>query len=146
MGPFRRLLVPFIGSWVVSSWLVACTVQTAGPDALVGADSPSTPPDFGDAYRVWTAGLNDDPGRTPAVVNDRLRLTVSYSGGCKTHRFTLASRLTATGADVWATHDANEDACEAYVTETLTLNLPDNVLQRSHIRLLAPGVDPVPLR
>jgi len=57
-----------------------------------------------------------------------LNLSVSYSGGCKTHNFsvfwngifTYSNPLRAT---ILITHDANYDNCESYLTEVLTLDL-----------------------
>ena len=62
------------------------------------------------------------------IANDTLRLTVSFGGGCRMHEFTLVLsnafmltdpvRLRATLA-----HNANDDPCEAWLTEDLVFDL-----------------------
>ena len=62
------------------------------------------------------------------IANDTLRLTVSFGGGCRMHEFTLVLsnafmmtdpvRLGATLA-----HNANDDPCEAWLTEDLVFDL-----------------------
>ena len=63
-----------------------------------------------------------------SIVNNKLVLNVSYSGGCKEHLFKLIA------SDSWLesypvqtpillSHDANNDNCEAFITETLSFNL-----------------------
>lgn len=65
--------------------------------------------------------LDIDGDHAPVIENDTLTLTVSYSGGCKIHDFTLVTDGSFMGSDpvrlvVALTHDDNDDACEAYPT------------------------------
>ena len=63
-----------------------------------------------------------------AIVNDELRATVSFAGGCRMHEFRLVLsntfvmtnpvRLRATLA-----HNGNDDLCEAWLTEDLVFDL-----------------------
>ncbi len=76
-----------------------------------------------DAYE-----LEIDGDHAPVIENDALILTVSYSGGCEIHDFTLVTdgsflesgpvQLVAT-----LTHDANNDPCEAYLTNRYVFDL-----------------------
>lgn len=76
-----------------------------------------------DVYELHTAG-----DEAPAIENDTLTLTVSYSGGCARHDFTLvaddAFRDSApVQLDVFLAHDANDDPCEAYPTVAFEFDL-----------------------
>jgi len=84
------------------------TLQTELPTSLGG-----------DAYRI--AG-------TPAAVNDTLRVTVEYSGGCARHNFSLhASRVFMESHPVQSAivirHNANGDQCRAMLRRDLTFDL-----------------------
>ena len=62
------------------------------------------------------------------VAGDILTLNVSYSGGCEEHVFTLVTSglfVEAESVQLAAllAHDANEDSCEAWITETYTFDL-----------------------
>jgi hypothetical protein len=63
-----------------------------------------------------------------SILNNKLVINISYSGGCKDHFFKLVA------SDSWLesypvqtpillSHDANNDNCEAFLTETLSFNL-----------------------
>ncbi|WP_412061125.1 hypothetical protein [Rubrivirga sp. IMCC45206] len=81
---------------------------------LAACDSTASgPPDIGDTYRVESASLEGDV----------LTAVVSYSGGCQAHTFEPRVRSAATKTEVWLVHDANNDVCEAYITETLALTV-----------------------
>lgn len=63
--------------------------------------------------------LEIDGDDKPVIENDTLTLTVSYSGGCKIHDFTLVTDGSFMESDpvqlvVALTHDDNGDTCEAY--------------------------------
>ena len=64
----------------------------------------------------------------PRIADGTLTATVSFSGGCAPHRFTLVAnrRFTASDPvqiDVSLAHEANDDRCEAYLTETYEFDL-----------------------
>ncbi|MCP4717708.1 MAG: hypothetical protein GY868_21500 [Deltaproteobacteria bacterium] len=65
---------------------------------------------------------------SPTVEGDELKLTVSYSGGCQEHAFSLVAysyfvESKPKQAAVLLTHDAHDDMCEAYLTEELSFDL-----------------------
>ncbi len=61
------------------------------------------------------------------VLGDFLHLQVSYSGGCRDHDFNLwklpPNALDPPPVELMLSHDANEDMCEAYITEWLVFSL-----------------------
>ncbi|OYT28155.1 hypothetical protein B6U98_05505 [Thermoplasmatales archaeon ex4572_165] len=62
------------------------------------------------------------------LYKDSLEITVSYSGGCEDHVFELISKEAFMESDpvqidLVLSHDANDDLCEAYITETLVFNI-----------------------
>ncbi len=76
-----------------------------------------------DAYE-----LDTDGDGAPVIENDTLTLTVSYSGGCKEHYFTLVTDGSFMGSDpvqlvVALTHEDNGDTCEAYPTDQYVFDL-----------------------
>ena len=61
-------------------------------------------------------------------MGDTLTVTVSYGGGCETHRFTLVASnvfLESYPVQLGASlaHDANGDSCEAWLTEDWDFDL-----------------------
>lgn len=76
-----------------------------------------------DAYE-----LEIDGDHAPVIENDTLILTVSYGGGCETHDFTLVTDGSFMESDpvqlvVTLTHDANDDPCQAYLTNRYAFDL-----------------------
>ena len=76
-----------------------------------------------DRYVIETRG-----GDAPVIAGDTLAITVSYSGGCEDHEFTLvASDAFAESypvqLEVSLAHEANGDRCRAYLTETYGFDL-----------------------
>ena len=63
-----------------------------------------------------------------AIVDDTLKATVSYGGGCRDHEFTLvlsnAFRMTdPVRLPAKLVHEADDDPCEAWLTENLVFDL-----------------------
>ena len=59
---------------------------------------------------------------------DMLILNVSYGGGCEEHKFKLyvskgLSKSNPPQAEMYLSHNANGDLCEAYLTEDIVFNL-----------------------
>jgi hypothetical protein len=63
------------------------------------------------------------------VIGDSIHLSVSYSGGCMYHEFTLGVVWPECGTPpvppplLYLCHNGNDDPCEAYPTETITFDL-----------------------
>ena len=63
-----------------------------------------------------------------AIAGDTLSLNLSYAGGCARHEFTLVAAESFRESDpvqlpVSLAHDANGDACEAWLTEDYEFDL-----------------------
>ncbi|MXV84995.1 hypothetical protein F4X88_01610 [Candidatus Poribacteria bacterium] len=76
------------------------------------------------AWGTDTYVVNDPP----SITGDVLTLSVSYSGGCEAHNFTLITSggfLESNPVQLQAVlaHDANGESCEAWVTETYHFNV-----------------------
>ena len=93
-----------------------------------------TAPAPSQAGRVVVAGTDATSGNDDYVLNsatitgDTLTVSVSYSGGCRTHVFTLviaASFVDSSPVRLPAVlrHDANGDPCEAFPTESYAFDL-----------------------
>ncbi|MCY4545465.1 MAG: hypothetical protein OXD39_09530 [Gemmatimonadetes bacterium] len=124
-------------NWLVSlllglvvTWAAACGNGEDNP--IAKTPSPDPPADVNKAGNVvfspggvesaaqW--GSDDYELGAVAVAGDTLKVTVSYSGGCRTHRFTLVAAEVFLESDpvqleVAIAHDADGDPCEAYPTE-----------------------------
>ena len=79
-----------------------------------------------DADGNW--GTDDYVLRDTGITDDTLRLTVSYSGGCEPHEFTLVTSGTFLESSpvrlpISVAHNANDDPCEAYPTEDYYFDL-----------------------
>ncbi len=115
---------------LVVTWAAACGNGEDNPISKTPAPDP--PADVNKAGNVvfspggvdsaaqW--GSDDYELGAVAVAGDTLKVTVSYSGGCRTHRFTLVAADGFLESDpiqleVAIAHDADGDPCEAYPTE-----------------------------
>ena len=105
-------------------------------------DTLSSEPDFGDTYSVVT----DDPTAAPRLDTDGLHTTVQYAGGCKAHLFDIQFQVAGDTTEIWLQHDANNDACEAFLTETLQLPVSARALETPNVVLLVPDGSAYPLR
>ena len=79
--------------------------------------------DAGDRFGTDTYALN-----SATITDDTLNISVSYSGGCEEHQFTLVASdifLESFPVQLSASivHNANDDACEAYPTENYRFDL-----------------------
>ena len=114
-----------------------------------------TAPAPSQAGRVVVAGTDARLGDDDYVLNsatitgDTLTVSVSYSGGCRTHVFTLviaASFVESSPVRLPAVlrHDANGDTCEAFPTESYAFDL---ALVRARYRAVyGPGAGRVALQ
>jgi len=85
------------------------------------------------------ASLPDDPFDmdTVFITGDCLTITLWYSGGCKDHLFSVVELPIWCGTppvpppQLLLCHDANKDACEAYLQETVAFDLTGLQIQDS---------------
>jgi hypothetical protein len=78
------------------------------------------------------ASGSGDPFVLNSVVaaDNKIKISVSYSGGCKPHTFSIVWDETITtdnppGINLIISHNANGDMCEAYITETIVFDASD---------------------
>lgn len=79
--------------------------------------------DAGDRFGTDEYALN-----SATITDDTLNISVSYSGGCKDHEFTLIASEGFHESDpvqlpIAIAHNANGDPCEAYPTENYRFDL-----------------------
>ncbi len=79
--------------------------------------------DAGDRFGTDEYALN-----SATITDDMLTISVSYSGGCEEHQFTLVVseeflESFPVQLHVSIVHDANNDPCEAYPTENYRFDL-----------------------
>ncbi len=106
-----------------------------GPDATVSISGDGVNPD----ERVYTGdvfigdagdgfGTDEYALNSATITDDMLNISVSYSGGCEDHRFTLVvsdAFLESLPVQLHASiaHNANGDTCEAYPTDNYRFDL-----------------------
>lgn len=122
----------FVGGTMNStSWNIAA-VFVLGILTVFGCQKSSLVSDVSEDSVVLDDGRNwgDDPYSVNSVniSGNRLTLSVSYSGGCKNHVFTLVIAKSFLESDpvqlpAVLSHNANGDRCEAYPTESLDFDL-----------------------
>lgn len=112
--------------------------------ALWGCDTNSekiSEPTFGDPYHIVIQTVSSDNATldvSPQLDGKMLTITVQYGGGCQPHHFALDERRQFNAAEVWLVHNANNDLCEALITEPLTLEISDLSRIAGTISLLGP--------
>lgn len=131
------------------------TRTPGGPTPVSVGRTDGTAPAPSQTGRVVVAGADATLGdedyvlNTATITGDTLTISVSYSGGCRTHEFTLviaASFVESTPVRLPAVlrHDANGDTCEAFPTESYAFDL---ALVRARYReVYGPGADRVALQ
>jgi len=114
--------IPFV---CILALLAACggSSDPVGPDPVTEAeivmvDEARCGPAEDDAAEIASAGIE----------GDSLRLLVAYGGGCKTHRFALYGgnafmESNPPQAALRLCHDADGDACEAWIRQELLFDL-----------------------
>ena len=123
-----KVLGPLLLAFVVC--VAACGSEENSPVSTTPSTDPhdNTPRTGnvvfspGDVNSTTQWGSDDYELNTAAVKGDTLAVSVSYSGGCRTHRFTLVAGEAFMESDpvqlaVAIAHDADGDPCEAYPTE-----------------------------
>ena len=114
---------------LAAAWLAAGCRGGSVPVSSPGPTPPADPEPPPVAYGS-TADLQSDPFalNSASVTGNVLTISVSYSGGCRSHEFVL----TAAGSfqesspvqlPIVLTHEDNGDPCEAYPTEQRRFDL-----------------------
>jgi hypothetical protein len=127
---------------VFSLWLAAC--QSSGPSV-----PRSTSWSFLSRPEADTALKGSDPFRLDSarVEGDSLILFVAYGGGCRQHVFSPFSsdyvlKSLPPQVDLWFVHDADGDACEAFIHRRLAFDVrpaAEKLQGEGTLRLHAPG-------
>ena len=119
---------------LVVAWTAACGNDNDNDNDNPVSTTPAPGPPDGASLQgnvVFSAGGVDSAAQwgaddyelgAAAVTGDTLAVTLSYGGGCKTHRFTLVAAEAFMESDpvqlqVAIAHDADGDACQRWVTE-----------------------------
>ena len=78
------------------------------------------------------SSVTSDPFELKDIVitGDSVKITVAYSGGCRKHSFEIIWNETISSTvppqtGIIIIHNANQDMCEAYITETLAFSIYD---------------------
>ncbi len=101
---------------------VSVSVDDVNPDEIIYTGVVFIG-DAGDRFGTDEFALN-----SATITDDTLTVSVSYSGGCKAHKFTLVASDTFLESfpvqlHVYIAHNANGDTCEAYPTEKYQFDL-----------------------
>ena len=96
-----------------------------------------------------TLGDDDHVLNAASIAGDTLTISVSYGGGCETHEFTLvisASFIESSPAQLSTvlTHEANDDPCEAWLTQSYTFDL--SIVRTRYREAFGPGAGTVVLQ
>ena len=124
--------LPLWGLLLGAAALAAC--GEGGLDTPVAVSVDDVPPAGPRAGAVVVSEAPHLHGRDPFVLNDAaiagdtLSLNLSYAGGCARHEFTLVASESFLESDpvqlpVSLAHDANGDACEAWLTQDYEFGL-----------------------
>ena len=106
-----------------------------GPDTAVSVSVEDVNPE--EIFYLGTVFIGDAEGRfgtdeyslnSASIANDTLNISVSYSGGCEEHQFTLVVSDTFLESfpvqlHVYLAHNGNGDTCEAYPTDNYRFDL-----------------------
>jgi hypothetical protein len=136
-------------------FLVLLTATCSGKTRTPGQPTLVAVAAAGQVGRVVVAGADATSGDDDYVLNnatisgDTLMTSVSYSGGCETHEFTLvisASFLESSPVQLPAVlrHAAHGDACEAWLTQSYAFDLA--VIRTRYREAYGPGAGRVVLQ
>lgn len=136
---------------LVLCFLILCTIacdRSPNPmkDTLSVSNDNTEPINITYTGNVVIGEMDKKYGVDPFKINsamiqdDTMKVSVSYSGGCKTHEFTLVSSdefLESHPVQLMVSmaHNANNDSCEAYPTEDYCFDLtPIKILYQNAYR------------
>ena len=149
---------PTTGAFDTTDATSAGTDATTDDATTTGPDTTGTTSATDDDTSGSSGGVSDgmpvcaDLGQSDEllidaaqIVDDTLVLAVGYGGGCETHEFTLCFGgfvLDTDFVQLGVHHDANGDACEAFITEEQKFDLtPVQGLGNSPLHILLDGWD-----
>lgn len=136
---FSLIILFTIGCEKMSDKVLDGTDKDPDADKLISISRDDVPVDtpklWGDVV-ISKPGVNDTDKRvndayelnSATIADGILTVSVSYSGGCKKHEFTLVTGTAFLESDpvqlsVAIFHNANGDTCEAYPTEEYHFDL-----------------------
>lgn len=111
------------------AWLIlACgneddPIPTEGLDSRIKINNGE-----GQFDNIIESESGDDFELMSAVLHtDYIEIDVAYSGGCKEHNFELVYKAPDSSdlVEIAIVHDSNGDLCEAYLNETIRIELAD---------------------
>ncbi len=127
--------------YTLSLSIFAIGCQQLNDQMKVGPDEPTSVSvdgvNQGEIFYAGTVFIGDAGNRfgtdkyalnSATITDDTLNISVSYSGGCEDHQFTLVVsdaflESFPVQLHVSLAHNANDDACEAYPTESYRFDL-----------------------
>ncbi len=134
-----KLKIAIICTLSLSIFIIGCQqlndqMKTGSDDHLSVSVSDVNPDEIVYAGAVFIGDAKDQFGtdeyalNSAAITDDTLNISVSYSGGCEAHEFTLVVSEAFLESfpvqlPVSIAHDANNDTCEAYPTENYRFDL-----------------------
>ena len=112
------LLIVFTAFGCDSSTPTDANVQISFPEGIIVFDYSNTPTIKVDRAKIESV----------SVRADMLTLWVAYGGGCQKHEFKLFGSSNflesyPAQADVFLSHDANNDLCKAYIRDSVRFDL-----------------------
>ncbi len=139
---------PFIFTIILSLALISCDKNKEQP-ADAGLIIIRSATEFNNALNGNQQSTGDPYTLKDFHIDgDSAFLTVSYSGGCNKHVFSIIwnesyIKTYPPQADILVVHNAGTDACEALITETLTFDLGELIgpidYETITINILNPG-------
>lgn len=141
-----RGLPAALGALFLALLLTGCGRADSEPEPDSDLDPGEAPVSvdsrFGDAYEVMFGRTPADPDVPPAIAGDTLVAQVGYAGGCEDHAFALDAETVRDTVRLWLRHDANGDACEAYLHDEVRLAVPRAARGEAPVVLLNPHGGP----
>ena len=149
----RSMIPGFTDYWTSAARGAISVALLLGLLAAPGCRESPIEPDMPENNVVIADGRDygDDPyvANSAAIDGDRLTVSVSYTGGCRNHVFTLVIAESFKESDpvqlpAVLAHEANGDPCEAYPTESRVFDLA--LVRTRYRQFYGPGSGKVALR
>lgn len=137
---FIQNLVPRV-ALVFAALLAGLAMSGCDRGSGVGDSFQASEPEFGDEYQIVLGQHATSTDEPPAVEADTFYTSVTYSGGCNDHDFSLGYRASRDTTEMWLHHDNNDDDCEALIYDRLAIPLPDEARDADVLLFLDPTSD-----